>query len=74
MMSDSRRKYPDWFYEAMDDAKLPRLLSEHMAICDEFKLHAQQRGVFRVALRMMVIEHRSFAETAVLIGYQLPGD
>jgi hypothetical protein len=74
MMSDSRRKYPDWFYEAMDDAKLPRLQSEHMTIWDEFQLHAQQRGVFRVALRMMVIEHRSFAETAAFIGYPLPQD
>jgi hypothetical protein len=71
-MSNLRRKCPDFFYEAMDDAKLQRLQSEHMVMWDEFKLHAQGRGVFRVALRMMVIEHRSFAEAALFIGYKLP--
>ncbi len=74
MMSSPRRKCPDLFYEVMDDAKLQRLQSEHMAIWDEFKMHAEARGVWRVTLRMMVIERRSFAEAAAFIGYRLPED
>ena len=73
-MSDPRRKCPNLFYEAMDPAKLQRLQSNHIAIWDEFKLHAEVRGVWRVALRMMVIENRSFAEAAAFIGYRLPED
>jgi hypothetical protein len=73
-MSDPRGKCPDFFYETMDDAKLQRLQSEYMAIWDQFKLHAEARGVWRMALRMMVTEHRSFAEVAVFIGYRLPED
>ena len=52
-MSDPRGKCPDFFYETMDDAKLQRLQSEYMAIWDQFKLHAEARGVWRMALRMM---------------------
>jgi muconolactone delta-isomerase len=73
-MSGPRRKGSDLFYEAMDSDKLQRLQSEHMAIWDEFKSHAEMRGVWRLALRMMVTEHRSFAEAAVFIGYRLPED
>jgi hypothetical protein len=29
-------------------------------------------GKWRTALRMMIIEHRSFAEAAALVGYELP--
>ena len=73
-MSGPRGKCPDWFYEAMDAAKLQRLQSEHMAIWDEFKLHPEARGLWRAALRIMVTEHRSFAEAAVFVGYRLPED
>ena len=73
-MSDPRWKCPDLFNETMDAVKLQRLQSEHMAVWDQFKLHAEARGAWRMALRMMVIEHRSFAEAAAFIGYRLPED
>ena len=73
-MDGSRRKPTDLFYEEADTAKLHRIQSEYMAVWDDFKRHADARGLFPATLRMMVTEHRSFAETAVFIGFRLPQD
>jgi hypothetical protein len=55
----------------MDTAKLQRIQSEYKTVWDEFKLHAEARGLWRLARHMMVTEHRSFAETATFIGCTL---
>ena len=73
-MDASRNKPTDLFYEEMDASKLQRIQSEYGTIWDAFKRHAEARGLWRTARRMMVTEHRSFAETAAFIGCALPED
>jgi hypothetical protein len=60
------------FYVEMDAIKLHRLQSEHMAVWDEFRQHATAQNKWRDALRMMINDHRSFAEAAAFVGYPLP--
>jgi hypothetical protein len=71
-MSDPYRKA--LFCETLDPNRLQRIQSDHPVIWDDFKLYAETRGFWRVALRMLIIEQRSFAETATFIGYRLPDD
>jgi hypothetical protein len=73
-MDTSRSKPKDLFYEEMDAARLHRIQSEYMTVWDDFKRHAEARGLWHAALRLMVTEHRSFAETAAFIGCRLPQD
>jgi hypothetical protein len=63
---------PNLFYEPLNAAKLQRIQSEYMCVWDEFKHCATAQCKWRTALHMMVNEHKSFAEAAAFVGYELP--